>query len=134
MRPGRAYVDVSCDDGFELTLTLPGEVGTTISTRRLNADSYHADNTETGDPTTIDVHSVGYEPADALTEARRVAGDLGIDARGLDRFPQDVAAAGEENHTSAFVRTTRDYLTAELQLQYLGASGTTYVHVVLSWS
>jgi len=35
---------------------------------------------------------------------------------------------------STFVRTKLGYLTAELQLHYLPASGNSYLHLVLTWA
>ncbi len=133
MADGEATVDVSCDSGFEVTLRLPDDATTTITARRLNADSYAATDSATGDPTTLDLHSVALDPDTAVQVTHGVADDLTIDAQQVTRWRHDVAAAPESNVDSPFMRSTLGYLTAELQVQYLAASGNSYVHLVLSW-
>lgn len=134
MVPGKAVMDVSCDDGFDLTLTLPERIQTSLPVRRVNADSYGAASSETGDPTTMDVHSVGLGADEAIKVATGVADDLGIDATPLQRWRVGLEASPTDNVDSPFLRSRVGYLTAEMQVQHLGASGTNYVHLVLTWA
>ncbi len=131
MAPGKSILDVSCDDGFAVSLTLPDDAATTITARRLNADSYASGNPETGDPTTVDVHSIGYDLDQAVKAAQTIADDLGIDPAPLQRWRRDVESNGNTSVDSPFMRSRLGYLTAELQAQHLATSGTNYVHLVL---
>lgn len=133
MPAGESVLDVSCDEGFDLSLALPEDAATSLTARRVNADSYGSGSVESGEPTTMDVHSVGLDTDAALQTARRVAGDLGMDAAPLARWRAEVEARGGDNVDSPFLRTKLDYLTAELQVQHLAASGTSYVHLILTW-
>jgi len=133
MTPGKSVLDVSCDDGFKVSLTLPDDATTTITARRLNADSYASGNPETGDPTTVDVHSVSYDLDQAVKATGSIAADLGIDPAPLQRWRRDVESNPNSSVDSPFMRSKLDYLTAELQVQHLATSGNNYVHLVLSW-
>ncbi len=128
----KSVLDVSCDAGFELSLTLPKGAATSMTARRVNADSYAASDPETGDPTTMDIHSVGLDVEGALQVARGVADDLGIDPKPLERWRRDVESTPDDSVDSPFMRAKIGYLTAELQVQHLGTSGTNYVHLILT--
>lgn len=132
---GKAFVDVSCDDGFELSLTLPAGTTTSLIARRVNADSYSAANPQTDPPTTMDVHSVGLDVDEALQLATRVAGELGIDATAaLQSWRQQVEGpARGDSVDTPFLRSSLGYLTVEMQVQHLGVSGTNFMHLILSW-
>jgi hypothetical protein len=134
MEPGKAFVDKSCDAGFQLSLTLPTGASTSLTARRVNADSHSASDPGADPPTTVDVHSVSLSTADAVRVAGGVAGDLGIDAAPLQTWRQQVEGAKSgESVDSPFLRNTLGYLTVELQVQHLGISGNNYLHLVLSW-
>ncbi len=133
MEPGESVMDVSCDAGFELRLALPEWTTTSLTARRVNADSYGSGNSETGDPTTMDVHSIGLDVDQAITIAQGIADDLKIDAKPLQRWRFDVKVDESGNVDSPFMRAKVGYLTAELQVQHLGASGENYIHLILTW-
>ena len=83
----------------------------------------------------MDIHSVALDPDQAIQVAS-----------GMCRRPRDRrrAAASDGSSTSRrrpndsvdspFLRTKLGYLTAELQVQYLPASGNSYLHLVLTWA
>ncbi len=134
MEPGTSVMDVSCDDGFEAILTLPDGVEVSVTSRRVNADSNPAANPESGPPTTVDVHSVALDADAAVRVASGLADDLGIDARPLQSWRRAVADnATHGNVDSPFIRNQLGYLTAEMQVQHLGASGNNYVHLIITW-
>ena len=133
MPEGETVLDVTCDTGFEVTLKLPERRSTEMMARRVNADSLAAGDPEHSAPTTMDVHSVAFGLNEAIQVASGVAADLGIDASSLSRFRAMVTGAPGSNADSPFLRTTVGYLTAEIQVQHLGASGNNYVHLVLTW-
>ena len=108
-------MDVSCDSGFEVALTLPEDASTSFTVQRVNADSYGADDSTTGDPTTMDFHSVALDPDQAIQVANGMCSDLGIDSEPLRRWKLDVKTHPNDSVDSPFVRTKLGYLTAELQ-------------------
>jgi len=132
MPDGESTVTVACDGGFVVTLNLPEDASTRLTSRRVNADSYGADDAATGDPTTIDIHSVALDPDDALQVAGGVASDLGMDEKPLHRWRFDIKASPNDSVDSPFLRSKLGYLTAELQLQYLPGSANAYLHLVLT--
>jgi hypothetical protein len=133
MPDGKAFVDKSCDAGFTLSLTLPTGASTSLTARRVNADSHSASDPATDPPTTIDAHSVALTTADAVRVAGGIAGDLGIDAGPLQTWRQQVeGSASGDSVDSPFLRNTLGYLTVELQVQHLGISGNNYLHLVLT--
>lgn len=134
MQPGRSFMDVSCDQGFQVTLTLPDNVDIGVTARRVNADSHSAVNPETGPPTTVDVHSVALDTDEAVQLATDLAARLGIDAGPVQSWRLQVEDTPADNVDSPFLRNRVGYLTAEMQVQHLGASGNSYVHLILSWS
>lgn len=134
MQPGKSYVDVSCDAGFPVTLALPEGAKVSVTARRVNADSYSTGNPETGDPTTVDVHSVGLGTDRAVSTATDLAAELGMDPRPLASWRREVEAdPSGGNVDSPFLRSHLGFLTAELQVQHLGPSGTNYVHLIFTW-
>ena len=134
MPEGESTMDVSCDGGFEVALTLPEDASTSFTVQRVNADSYGADDSTTGDPTTMDFHSVALDPDQAVQVANGMCSDLGIESEPLRRWKLDIKTNPNDSVDSPFVRTKLGYLTAELQLQYLPASGNSYLHLVLTWA
>jgi hypothetical protein len=134
MPEGESTLTVACDDGFVVTLDLPEDTSTSVTARRVNADSYGADDSTTGDPTTMDVHSVALDPDQAVSIANGVCKDLGIDPEPLRRWSSDIENNPSDSVDSPFVRTTIGDLTAELQLQYLPTSGNAYLPLVLPWT
>lgn len=134
MQPGKTFMDKSCDAGFTLSLTLPTGASTSLTARRVNADSNSANDPAKDPPTTIDVHSTSLTVSAATKKASGIAKDLGIDATPLETWRQQVEGLnGAGSLDSPFLRTKLGYLTAELQVQHLGASGNNYVHLILSW-
>lgn len=133
LQAGKSFMDKSCDAGFELTLTLPQDASTSLTARRVNADSYGSDTPATGAPTTMDVHSVALSVDDAVQVGGRVAADLGITAAALDTWRQEVQGGSSDSVDSPFLRNTLGYLTVEMQVQHLG-SGSNYLHLILTWS
>ena len=135
MPPGKSVMDVSCDEGFEVTFTLPDEARVSLTARRVNADSRSAASPETGPPTTVDVHSVALDADAAVEVASGLADNLGIDAKPLQSWRLEVEAnASGGSVDSPFIRIQLGYLTAEMQVQHLGTSGNNYVHLILTWS
>ena len=135
MEPGASFMDVSCDEGFEVTVVLPDEAEVSLTARRVNADSHSGANPETGSPTTVDVHSVALTAEEAVQLASKLADDLGITARPLQAWQQQVEAnTSGDNVDSPFLRNRLGYLTAEMQVQHLGTSGNNYVHLIFTWS
>jgi hypothetical protein len=133
MGQGDTFVDKSCDAGFALDLTLPTGASTSLTARRVNADSHSASDPATDPPTTIDVHSVALTTADAVRVADGIADDLGIDAGALQTWRQQVEGSESgDSVDSPFLRNTLGYLTVELQVQHLGVSGNNYLHLVLN--
>lgn len=133
LEAGKSFMDKSCDAGFELKLTLPQDASTSLTARRVNADSYGADTPATGAPTTMDVHSVALSVDDAVQVGGRIAGDLGTTATALQTWRQQVAAGSGDSVDSPFLRNTLGYLTVEMQVQHLGSGGN-YLHLVLTWN
>lgn len=134
MPAGESTSDVSCDGGFQVDLVLPGNATTTLTAIRVNADSYGSEESTTGDPTTIDIHSVALDQDQAIQVADGVAGDLGIDSKPLQTWQLDISADPSQSVDSPFLRSKLGYLTAELQLQYLPTSGNSYLHLILTWA
>lgn len=135
MSPGQSVMDVSCDEGFEVTFTLPDEAEVSMTARRVNADSRSAASPESGSPTTVDVHSVALDADAAVEVASGLAENLGIDAKPLRSWRLEVdndSSVGSVD--SPFIRNRLGYLIAELQVQHLGTSGNNYVHLILTWS
>lgn len=135
MQPGKSYVDVSCDDGFRVTLTLPDDVEVSLTARGVTADSYSTANPETGSPTTVDVHSVSLSLEEAVQLADGLADTLGIDAQPVQNWQHEVGSdPSAGNVDSLFMRNRLGYLTAEMKVQHLGISGNNYLHLIFTWS
>ncbi len=134
MQPGKSFMDVSCDEGFEVSLTLPDGAQVSVTARRVNADSHSAASPESGAPTTVDVHSVALDADEAVRLASGLADDLGIDAQPLQSWRAEVEGDGSAgNVDSPFMRNQLGYLTAEMQVQHLAASGNNYLHLIFTW-
>lgn len=134
MTPGKEIVDVSCDDGFDVKLALPQDAATTITARGFTADAYGSGDPESGNPTTIDVHSVSYDVAEAVQVVQGVADDLGIDSAPVRQWRADVESRGDRDSIdSPFMRSTVGYVNADLQVQHVPTSGDNYMHLILSW-
>jgi hypothetical protein len=133
MPEGETVLDVSCDTGFDVALTLPEGRSTDMIARRVNADTLASGNPEQDPPSAMDVHSVALELDEAIEVAGGVAADLGIDASPLGQFEALVGRAPGDNANSPFMRSAVGYLTAEIQVQHVGASGNNYLHLVLTW-
>jgi hypothetical protein len=132
MPEGESVLNVACDAGFAVTLKLPEGASTEIEARRVNADSLGGGgNPEQSNPATMDVHSVAFGTAEAIQVAGDVADDFGIDTSALSQWEAQVESAPGDNLNSPFMRSMLGYLTAEMQVQHLGASGNNYVHLVL---
>lgn len=87
--PGESVAMWSCDDVLDLTIRLPEDRVIEVATRLLAADSRGAENRETGDPTTIDVHSISLSIDDAADLAEQIAGSLGMDPSQIETWRQD---------------------------------------------
>jgi len=134
MEPGRSFMDVSCDDGFMVTLTLPDDAVVSVTARGVSADSYSTANPETGSPTTVDVHSVALGVDEAVQLATGLADSLGIDAQPVQNWRHEVGTdPSGGNVDSLFMRSRLGYLTAEMQVQHLGVSGNNYLHLIFTW-
>jgi hypothetical protein len=109
---------VSCDEGFNVTIALPGEDRMHLTARRVNADSHSAADPETGAPTGVDVHSLALDPDEAVQLARELSENLGIDAGPLRAWRREVTDNTSRGSVdSPFMRGRRGY----------------YVHVILTW-
>lgn len=134
MASGASYTNKACDDGFELTLVLPEGAGTTLTARRVNADSYSTADPASSVPTTMDVHSVSLSLEDAVAEGRRLADELGIDHGPLAAWRTRVEASESTDAVDTpFMRARLGYLGVEMQVQHLGVSGDNYLHLIFSW-
>jgi hypothetical protein len=135
MQPGKSYVDRSCDAGFPVTFTLPEGAEISLTARAVTADSYDAANSETGDPTTVDVHSVGLRTDEAVQLATRLAVAMGIDAGPMQDWRRQVESdTTQSDIDSLFMRNRLGYLTADMQVQHLGvAPATNYLHLIFTW-
>lgn len=135
MEPGASVLDVSCDEGFQVTLALPDDAKVSLTARRVNADSRSAANPETGPPTTVDVHSVALDVDEAVRVGQSLADDLGINAQPLESWRAQVQSGTSTGSVdSPFLQARLGYLTAEMQVQHLGTSGNNHVHLIFTWS
>lgn len=135
MEPGKSFMDVSCDDGFTVTVALPDAAEISLTARGVSADSYSTDNPEAGAPTTVDVHSVALDVDEAVQLAGGLADRLGIDAQPVQNWQHEVGNdPSGGNVDSLFMRNRLGYLTAEMQIQHLGISGNNYLHLIFTWA
>lgn len=82
----------------------------------------------------MDIHSVALDVDEAVQVASGLADDLGINPQPLEAWRAQVESGTSTGSVdSPFLRSRLGYLTAEMQVQHLGTSGTNYLHLIFSW-
>jgi hypothetical protein len=133
MQTGKTTVVCESDTAFDVTLKLPRARRLDMAVTLLTFDSLGAAHAEVDDPTGADLHSERLPMERAVALGERIGHDLGIETAGIRDWRRRVEAGGDTDLSSAFMRSTVGYLTAELQVSHLASDNLNGVHVILSW-
>jgi hypothetical protein len=131
MPSGKTWVAFECDDPQEMTFELPEGIVLKLASDFVAFDAYGAPDPETGAPSTADVYTGPLSLDVAAETAGGILGRLGADARGIEEWRQQVAAApGTDWAKSPFVRGRAGYLGVEVRVTFNPLSNDAYVHVI----
>lgn len=132
MPPGREWVAWQCDDPQEMRFELPEGATFSLASTLVTFDAYGTPHPETGDPATADVHTGPLGLDVAAETASGILRRLGTDAREIEEWRRQVAAAsGTDWVKSPFVRGRAGYLGVEVRVTFHPLSNHAYVHVIL---
>lgn len=133
MPPGSEWVTWECHDPQEMTFELPEGAVFTLASTLVAFDAYGAEDPETSDPTTGDVHTGPLGLDVAAETATGILTRLGADASEIAEWRRQAAASsGADDVKSPFISSRVGYLGVTVQTTFDQLSNSAYVHVIFS--